>query len=240
MANPDAPWGFSDLRNSVDSELVASAETATEAYPDGAVNRDDFGSARYYGRYGRSVENKEEPTYYYLGKRSTNAESNDAPQPPHLPLQPHYSKRSTDAVDTAAKDNVSSSYNRYLYGYSYPYASGYGYPYAYGYRYLGKRSADAEPEIVTDSGLSHYNYVRYRPYGSHYRVIGKRSTGAEPQTNPTTVKLPPYIYYDPYDHRHFGFPMRSADTEPEIPLDTSADAVPQTDADAGTPRYYYA
>jgi hypothetical protein len=71
MANPDAPWGFSDLRNSVDSELVESGETATETVPDSAGGQDDSGSARYYGRYGRSGENKEERTYYYLGKRST-------------------------------------------------------------------------------------------------------------------------------------------------------------------------
>jgi hypothetical protein len=372
MANPDAPWGFSDLRNSVDSELVASAETATEAYPDEAGNRDDSGSARYYGRYGHSVENKEKPTYYYLGKRSSNTES-------HLPCpMPYNSKRSADAVDTAAKDNVSSSYNRYLYGYAnsyaygygsgypytygygyrkrsadaeaetvadasmshyyfgrsygypyghglglgfgkrsadaeppsnantvkpryyyggyngypnfiggingypivpnhligkrsadavdtvakdnmspsfnrytygygypyasgygypyaygygYPYASGYGYPYAYGYRYLGKRSADAKPEIMTDSGLSHYIYVRYRPYGNHYRLIGKRSADTKPEIPLDTVvkdnDSPMYTAAAAgYAHHPYGKP--------------SADAEPQTDADAGTHRYYYA
>jgi hypothetical protein len=55
MASPDAPWGFSDLGNSVDDELVASAETATEAYPDGAGGQEDSVSSLYSGRdYGYS------------------------------------------------------------------------------------------------------------------------------------------------------------------------------------------
>jgi hypothetical protein len=119
MANPDAPlgaavrrpWGYSDLGNSVDDELVASAETVTETIPDSAGGQDDSGSARYYGRYGRSGGNKEERTYYYLGKRST-IEEPDAGYPyagyanagypyagyPYAGYaNPYYGKRSADA-----------------------------------------------------------------------------------------------------------------------------------------------
>jgi hypothetical protein len=223
MANPDAPWGFSDLRNSVDSELVASAETATEAYPDGAGNRDDSGSARYYGRYGRSVENKEEPTYYYLGKRSSNAES-------HLlrPI-PYYSKRSADAVDTAAKDNVSYSYNRNSYYYAHPYAYGYGYgyPLTYGYGYR-KRSADAEPETKADASMSHYYFGRSNGYPYGYGLgYGKRSADAKPPTNAKTVTIPhyyivPYGYPIPIGRPNVLIGKRSTDAEPENPLETVA------------------
>ena len=118
---------------------------------------------------------------------------------------------------------MSPSFNRYAYVYSH-------YPFAY-QGYLGKRSADAEPEIVTDSGLSHYNYVRYRPYGNHYRVIGKRCAHTKPEIPLDTVvkdnASPMYTAAAAgYAYRPYG--------------KHSADAEPQTDADAGTPRYYYA
>merc|ERR1711945_56171 len=63
------------------------------------------------------------------------------------------------------------------YGYGYGYYGGYyGHPYTYGYgyRYLGKRSADAEPEADAEakpryySGYYGYPYA-YRPYGYGYR-----------------------------------------------------------------------
>merc|ERR1712121_408070 len=90
----------------------------------------------------------------------------------------------------------------------YPYSLGYSaynygaYPYTYGARYLGKRSADAEPEadaaLVYSNlgytgytgvagypyslGYSAYNYGAY-PYTYGARYLGKRSADAEPEAD---------------------------------------------------------
>merc|ERR1712168_1041840 len=114
-------------------------------------------------------------------------------------------------------------YGAYGYGgYAAPYSLGYGglsayrgyagyaygaYPYTYGAHYIGKRSADAEPEAKADAGLLYgaygyaaspyyggyagyaaspyyggYAYGAYPyTYGAHY--IGKRSADAEPEAN---------------------------------------------------------
>merc|ERR1712058_123696 len=69
--------------------------------------------------------------YRYLGKRSADAEPE------------------ADAALLYGAYGYAGYAAPYAYGYSgyagYPYAYG-AYPYAYGARYLGKRSADAEPE----------------------------------------------------------------------------------------------
>merc|ERR1711954_581168 len=86
----------------------------------------------------------------------------------------------------------------------YPYAYG-AYPYAHGAHYIGKRSADAEPEAdaavlygsygYTGLGYAGYHGLGYRgyagypyaygaypyAYGAHY--VGKRSADAEPEAN---------------------------------------------------------
>ena len=79
--------------------------------------------------------------------------------------------------------------------------------------------------------MSHYNNVRYTPYGYHYRLIGKRSANTKPEIPLDTVvkdnASPMYTAAAAgYAYRPYG--------------KHSADAEPQTDADAGTPRYYYA
>merc|ERR1711973_682862 len=105
-----------------------------------------------------------------------------------------------------------------LYG-GYPYAyAGYGYPYAYGaypyayssYRYLGKRSADSEPEAKADAEADSYLLYSGYPYAyagygypyaygaypyaySSYHYLGKRSAEAEPEAEPT------YYYGRRYD-----------------------------------------
>merc|ERR1711970_927517 len=56
------------------------------------------------------------------------------------------------------------------YGLGYP---GYGYPYAAGYHYLGKRSADAEPEAKADADPALlYGAYGYGGYGLGYRGYG--------------------------------------------------------------------
>merc|ERR1712218_109637 len=84
----------------------------------------------------------------------------------------------------------------------------------YGYHYIGKRSADAEPEPyrygsrgygggyyggrgyggrgrraadsepVADAESKPYYYLGYYPYYAGYHYIGKRSTDAQPESNP--------------------------------------------------------
>merc|ERR1712243_382290 len=107
-------------------------------------------------------------------------------------------------------------YGAYGYaGYSgYPYAVGYsgyaGYPYTYGAypysygHYLGKRSADAEPEAKADAALLYgaYGYAGY-PYA------GLRTYGAYPYA--AAYGAYPYTY-GAYGH-YLG--KRSADAEPE-------------------------
>merc|ERR1712193_28692 len=88
------------------------------------------------------------------------------------------------------------------YGYSgYPYTYG-AYPYSYGgYRYLGKRSADAEPEADAALLYGAYGYAGYAaspctygystypysyggyPYTYGARYLGKRSADAEPEAD---------------------------------------------------------
>merc|ERR1712243_76768 len=102
----------------------------------------------------------------------------------------------------------------------YPYAYG-AYPYAYGAHYIGKRSADAEPEADADAavlygaygyaglgyagyhGLGYRGYAGYPyaygafpyAYGAHY--IGKRSADAEPEADADAAYL--YGAYDMLD-----------------------------------------
>merc|ERR1712025_1471800 len=94
----------------------------------------------------------------------------------------------------------------------YPHAYG-AYPYAYGAHYIGKRSADAEPEADADAavlygaygygglgyagyhGLGYRGYAGYPyaygaypySYGAHY--IGKRSADAEPEADADAAYL---------------------------------------------------
>merc|ERR1711929_13638 len=93
-------------------------------------------------------------------------------------------------------------YGGYYGGYGLGYAGyglgyGYGYPYAAGYHYLGKRSADAEPEAKADAdpallygayygglGYAGYGYAGLGygyPYAAGYHYLGKRSADAEPE-----------------------------------------------------------
>merc|ERR1711862_220091 len=67
-------------------------------------------------------------------------------------------------------------YGSYYGGYGLGYAGyglghvGYGYPYAAGYHYLGKRSADAEPEAKADADPALlYGAYGYGGYGLGYR-----------------------------------------------------------------------
>merc|ERR1712168_528500 len=124
-------------------------------------------------------------------------------------------------------------YGAYGYGgYAAPYSLGYGglsayrgyagyaygaYPYTYGAHYIGKRSADAEPEADPKAdaallygalgyagygGLSAYRtYAGYGAYpyayGAHY--LGKRSADAEPEAKADAALLySRYGYASPY------------------------------------------
>merc|ERR1719191_343227 len=69
-----------------------------------------------------------------------------------------YGKRSADAEPEADAD----AYYGY-YGYPYGYRA-YGYGYGYPYRYYGKRSAEADPQVLTyGAGVLSYPYAAY-PY----------------------------------------------------------------------------
>merc|ERR1712243_212866 len=71
-------------------------------------------------------------------------------------------------------------------GYAAPYSLGYSpynygaYPYTYGARYLGKRSADAEPEADAALLYGNYGYTRYAGYAAPYSLgySGYRAYGA--------------------------------------------------------------
>jgi len=61
---------------------------------------------------------------------------------------------------------------------AYPYSYG-AYPYTYGARYIGKRSADAEPEADAALLYGNYGYAGYAaPYS--YGYSGYRAYGAYP------------------------------------------------------------
>merc|ERR1712003_456143 len=117
-------------------------------------------------------------------------------------------------AEPEAKADPALLYGAYGYGgyagYAAPYSLGYSaynygaYPYTYGARYIGKRSADAEPEADAallygnygytgytgyagfaapySLGYSAYNYGAY-PYSYGARYIGKRSADAEPEAD---------------------------------------------------------
>jgi len=91
---------------------------------------------------------------------------------------------------------------------------GYGFPTA-GYRYIGKRSADAEPEAKSDALYVNGVYNGYQPYvtgygyqplattygygfpTAGYRYIGKRSADAEPEAKPQ--------YFGGYGYGGYGY-----------------------------------
>merc|ERR1712176_280936 len=117
-------------------------------------------------------------------------------------------------AEPEAKADPALLYGAYGYGgyvgYAAPYSLGYSaynygaYPYTYGARYIGKRSADAEPEADAallygnygytgytgyagyaapySLGYSAYNYGAY-PYTYGARYLGKRSADAEPEAD---------------------------------------------------------
>merc|ERR1712177_70032 len=92
--------------------------------------------------------------------------------------------------------------------------AGYGYPYAgYGYgHYLGKRSADAEPEAEADPALLYgaYGYTGLG-YGG-YRGLGYSANAGYPYTGYG------YSAYSPYTFGHY-LGKRSADAEPKAEAD---------------------
>lgn len=108
----------------------ADAEPAPEASADAKAD-----PWYYYGNYGWGYpyySNYYYPTwggYHLIGKRSAEAEAAPAPAP---------------AAD--AKADPWYYYGNYIWGY--PYYSSYYYPAWGGYSYIGKRSADAEPEAA--------------------------------------------------------------------------------------------
>merc|ERR1712126_454124 len=73
-------------------------------------------------------------------------------------------------------------------GYAAPYSLGYSaynygaYPYTYGARYIGKRSADAEPEADAALLYGNYGYTGYAGYAAPYSLgySGYRAYGAYP------------------------------------------------------------
>merc|ERR1739842_72877 len=151
-------------------------------------------------------------------------------------------KRSADAEPEAEADAEAAAayYGGYYgrgYGYGYGYGLGhrgyyggyYGHPYgyrAYGYgHYLGKRSADAEPEADAEAGVALYGHAFGYPYGL-------RAYGAYPYAYGGY-----YGHYAPLvagasSHQHVSTPAatygisqihkRSADAEPEAEADAEA------------------
>merc|ERR1712082_515452 len=92
--------------------------------------------------------------------------------------------------------------------------AGYGYPYAgYGYgHYLGKRSADAEPEAEADPALL-YGAYGYAGLGyAGYRGLGYSAYAGYPYTGYG------YSAYSPYTYGHY-LGKRSADAEPKAEAD---------------------
>merc|ERR1712066_1111465 len=102
------------------------------------------------------------------------------------------------------------------YGYSHA-----AYPYTYGLHHYGKRDAEAEPQYVYSSGLTHYpmtygihnygySHAAYPyTYGLHH--YGKREAEAEPQYDGNYYSRPygysrgyGYSSYRPYSYGRFG------------------------------------
>jgi len=131
-------------------------------------------------------------------------------------------KRSADAEPEAKSDAlyVNGVYNGYQpYGYGYqPLVSTYANAYnPYAYRFIGKRSADAEPEAKADALYYNGVYNGYQPYvtgygyqplttaysygypTAGYRFIGKRSADAEPEAKADAFYVNGvYNGYQPY------------------------------------------
>merc|ERR1719323_1916307 len=98
----------------------------------------------------------------------------------------HIVKREAEAEATAdatadadAEADAGYLYGAYVYGYAAPYAyrshvyapyayRSYLHPYGYAHHYIGKRSADAEPEAEADAAAGYYGYYGYRAYGYPY------------------------------------------------------------------------
>merc|ERR1712128_288688 len=113
-------------------------------------------------------------------------------------------------------------------GYAGAYAGAYGaYPYGHSYgHYIGKRSADAEPEADASVLYGAYGYAGYAaspythgysgyaaspyaygayPYTYGTRYIGKRSADAEPEAD-ASVLYGAYAYAaSPYTHGYSGY-----------------------------------
>merc|ERR1711892_513141 len=120
--------------------------------------------------------------------------------------------------EAKADADAADLYGAYGYGgHASPYALGYrgyagyaGYAGVYGGRYLGKRSADAEPEADANAyygaygysayGASPYAYSGYRGYSGLAGYTGYSAYGA-------------YPYAGAYGSHYIG--KRSADAEPE-------------------------
>merc|ERR1712176_1564585 len=96
--------------------------------------------------------------------------------PTLTPMEPYLGKRSADAEPEADAALVYSNlgYTGYTGVAGYPYSLGYSaynygaYPYTYGARYLGKRSADAEPEADAALLYGNYGYTGYAGYAAPY------------------------------------------------------------------------
>merc|ERR1711872_1067743 len=120
--------------------------------------------------------------------------------------------------DAKADPDAALLYGGYYGGYGLGYAgyglgyAGYGYPYAAGYygHYLGKRSADAEPEADADAALL-YGAYGYGGYGLGYAGYGY---GAYPYAAGYAYGGYPYAY-----GAYYG--KRSADAEPEAEADAA-------------------
>merc|ERR1712083_411741 len=121
-----------------------------------------YGWPGYYGGWGGYYGHPYRYGYRLLGKRSADAEPK------------------ADAEPEADADATAWYYGGYYghpgyYGYGYGlgyrgyYSGYYGYPYTYGH-YLGKRSADAEPEGKAEAEPWYYGYGGYYgyPYRSYY------------------------------------------------------------------------
>merc|ERR1711955_70974 len=115
-----------------------------------------------YAGYGGYAYGAYPYTYgaHYLGKRSADAEPE--------------AKADADAALLYGAYGYAASpyYGGYSLGYAAsPYYGGYAYgayPYTYGARYLGKRSADAEPKADADAALLYGSYGYASPYAYGY------------------------------------------------------------------------
>merc|ERR1712186_228381 len=87
------------------------------------------------------------------------------------------------------------TYGIHNYGYSHA-----AYPYTYGLHHYGKRDAEAEPQYVYSSGLTHYPMT----YGIHH--YGKRDAEAEPQYVYSSGLHYPYTYgLHNYGYTHYPY-----------------------------------